>query len=111
MSLEQVDDAQVFAEPVCASYKQCNTPEQLGQLTNASLIGLGVAEKEDRDAVLNAVNKAGYRAQAVAKTKQEEAQKRKAAEASEAGAQKSARKRRTEAASADDAWREVKVRL
>ncbi|KZV76111.1 hypothetical protein PENSPDRAFT_498970 [Peniophora sp. CONT] len=90
------------------TYKQCNTPEQLGRLTNATLLGFGVTEKEDRDAVLNAVNKAGYRAQAVAKAKQEEAQKWKAAEA-EANTQKSSRKRRSEAATTDDASKDVKA--
>ena len=48
------------------------------------------------------MNKAGYRALAVAKAKKEEVQKRKAAEVA-VGAQRPSRKSRTEAQTTDDA--------
>ncbi|VDC07287.1 unnamed protein product [Peniophora sp. CBMAI 1063] len=88
-------------------YKQCNTPEQLGRLTNASLLGFGVSEKEDRDAILNAVNKAGYRAQAVAKSKEQAAKKRKAAETKIGTRTSLSRHGRPEATTVDDSLKMV----
>ncbi|TFY64277.1 hypothetical protein EVG20_g5997 [Dentipellis fragilis] len=59
-------------------YKEFNTPERLGQLTDAKLTSLGVADKEDRKLVLSAIGKAGYREGVIATVKEKERKKRKA---------------------------------
>ncbi|KAI0308853.1 hypothetical protein OF83DRAFT_1253700 [Amylostereum chailletii] len=59
-------------------YKQCNTPDQLGLLTEPRLISLGITDKDDRKGILDAVIKAGYRAQAVMAAKEKEGEKRRA---------------------------------
>jgi hypothetical protein len=69
------------ASDQCRSYKQVNTPEKLGQLTDSSLLGLGISDQGDRKGVLDAVEKAGYRAQAVEIAGQAERKKRKASRA------------------------------
>ncbi|TFY78759.1 hypothetical protein EWM64_g5250 [Hericium alpestre] len=58
-------------------YKEYNTPERLGQLTEARLTSLGVSEKEDRKVMLAAVSRAGYREQAIERAKEQERKKRK----------------------------------
>ncbi|KAI0034074.1 hypothetical protein K488DRAFT_11188, partial [Vararia minispora EC-137] len=59
-------------------YKQFNTPEKLGQLTDSTLVGLGISDKDDRKGVLDAMSAAGYRAQAISIAGQVERRKRKA---------------------------------
>ncbi|EIM88056.1 uncharacterized protein STEHIDRAFT_167419 [Stereum hirsutum FP-91666 SS1] len=59
-------------------YKEVNTPNSLGELTDVKLVSLGVSDKEDRKLVLGAVSKAGYRAKVVEKVKTEEGRKRQA---------------------------------
>lgn len=73
----QVADQQNVCGPHLCRYKEVNTPNSLGELTDVKLVSLGVSEKEDRKLVLGAVSKAGYRAKVVEKVKTEEGRKRK----------------------------------
>ena len=59
-----------FIQGPSFSYKDYNTPARLGELTNSTLISLGVSDKDDRRLVLSALNAAGYRAIAVTNAKQ-----------------------------------------
>ena len=50
----------------------------MGQLTEPVLIALGIEDKDERNAILDAIKKAGYRAAAVEQEQSKEIQKRRA---------------------------------